>query len=438
MAVLKKGTCYHGNAGIASAFAALADKKLKSGGVLAMVMPLSVASGVAWRGFRQMMESRYSDLHILSIAAYGMDMSFSSDTGMAECLVIASRDPRAKGPSSPQRARFTSLRHRPQDFAEASAMATNMANCAHIRGLDDGPYGGTSLVVGDEVEGEMLTSPIKEGADNWGGVRLMDYSVAQTAYELAQAKLSLPGSSSALEIKTVLLGEVGELGTYHLDIIGPAPRGPFDKMSSSPTATYPSLWNHNAKNEKRIVCEPDSQLVVRSGMEEKAATVWATASRSHLNLDFRFNSQPLNVALTERLTVGGRAWPNVAFDDKGLDCAFAIWGNSTLGLLCHWWHSNRQQPGRGIVTIRSAESLPVLDFRTLTDEQLSTAESIFDEFRDKDLKPAHLADVDPNRALLDRRVICDLLDFDESVYEAVRRLSAKWCAEPSVHGGKKS
>ena len=89
------------------------------------------------------------------------------------------------------------------------------------------------------------------------------------------------------------------------------------------------------------------------------------------------------------------------------------------------------------MSIRSADSLPVLDFRTLTDEQLSTAESIFDEFRDRDLKPAFLADADPNRALLDRRVICDLLGFDEDVYQAVRRLSAKWCAEPSVHGGKK-
>ena len=28
-------------------------------------------------------------------------------------------------------------------------------------------------------------------------------------------------------------------------------------------------------------------------------------------------------------------------------------------------------------------------------------------------------------------------EFDKDVYEAVRRLSAKWCAEPSVHGGKK-
>ena len=102
-----------------------------------------------------------------------------------------------------------------------------------------------------------------------------------------------------------------------------------------------------------------------------------------------------------------------------------------------WWHSNRQvKAGRGTTTIRAVESLPVLDFRALTDEQLVMAEMIFDEFRDKELKPAYLADADPNRALLDRRVVCDLLGFNQDTYEAVRRLAAKWCAEPSVHGGK--
>ena len=72
----------------------------------------------------------------------------------------------------------------------------------------------------------------------------------------------------------------------------------------------------------------------------------------------------------------------------------------------------------------------------LSDAQLATAEAIFDEFRDRELKPAYLADADANRALLDQRVVCDLLGFDEGVYKAVRWLAAKWCAEPSVHGGK--
>ena len=78
----------------------------------------------------------------------------------------------------------------------------------------------------------------------------------------------------------------------------------------------------------------------------------------------------------------------------------------------------------------------MLDFRCLTNEQLLTAEMIFEEFRNRDLNPAHLADADANRALLDRRVVLRPLGFDEEVYAAVRRLAAKWCAEPSVHGGK--
>ena len=168
----------------------------------------------------------------------------------------------------------------------------------------------------------------------------------------------------------------------------------------------------------------------------KPPRVWATASRAHLNLDFRFNSQPLAVTITEQASVGGRAWPNATFPDTRFDHPFTLWSNSTLGLLLFWWHANRQHDGRGTTTIRAVESLPVLDFRALSDEQLVTAAAIFDEFRDTELLPAYLADADANRALLDRRVVCDLLGFDKDIYRAVRRLAAKWCAEPSVHGGK--
>ena len=106
-------------------------------------------------------------------------------------------------------------------------------------------------------------------------------------------------------------------------------------------------------------------------------------------------------------------------------------------MLLFWWHSNRQQDGRGVTTISAIESLPILDLRALTDAQLATAQEIFDEFRDMELQPAYLADADANRALLDRRVVCDMLGFDAAVYEGVRMLAAKWCAEPSVHGGKR-
>ena len=432
---LGKNSCYHGNAGIASAFAALAHRKLKPGGVLALVLPLSAAAGLSWQGFRRMVTNDYAELTVITIAAAGnRGLSFSADTGMAECLVIA-RKLNASEPPEPRQL-FSSLNHRPQGFAPASSLASKLVDGNSVRKIEDGPYGGTPLMIGDEVAGQMMTAPRHSDGEVWGAVRLADHSLAQTSYALSQSKMWLPGTLSAEELKLAPLGQIGQLGFVHRDITGPLPRGPFSKVAPSPTATYPSLWNHDAKKETRIVCAPDSQMQVRSGMEAKAAAVWATASRAHVNLDFRFNSQPLSVAFTERKTIGGRAWPNVTFDDAGFDYVFVIWANCTLGMMSYWWHANRQQSGRGIIAIRSAESLPVLDFRTLNDDQLIMAESIFDEFRDKELKPAYLADADPNRALLDRRVILDLLGFDEDTYMGVRRLAAKWCAEPSVHGGK--
>ena len=432
----KKGTCYHGNAGIASAFAALADKKLKAGGVLALVLPLTAAGGLSWQDFREMLAVRYEDLSVLSIAAADNDdLSFSADTGMAECLVIARK--LSLGEAKAQRGLFISLSHRPPGFVNANSLASQIVGIHSVRQIEDGPYAGTPLMVGDELSGQMLDAISKSDREVWGAVRLADYSLAQTAYALSHSKLWLPGFAHDSELRVTSLGEIGKTGLHHRDITGLSPRGPFDKAEFSPTATYPALWNHNASKETRLVCVPDAQLQVRQGLEDKAANAWENASRAHLNLDFRFNSQPLGAAFTDRRSMGGRAWPNAKFHNAQFDHVFILWANSTLGLLSFWWHSNRQVAGRGTTAKTSAESLPILDLRTLTNAQLAKAEEIFDEFRDKELHPAYLADADPNRALLDRRVICDLLGFDEDTYLGVRRLAAKWCAEPSVHGGKK-
>jgi len=430
-----RDTCAHGYAGIASSFAALGDRKLRPGGVLALVLPLSAATGVSWEKFRQMLTDGYADLEVLSIAANGGDISFSSDTGMAECLVIARKREAEEPPA--RRARFVSLRRRPQSFVHAAETAKSIRAAELIRRIDEGPYGGAPLMVGDEVEGEILTPPCAENGETWAGVRVSDFSLAQTAHALADSRLWLPGILAALRLKTAPLSHVGRRGLYHRNIVG-ASSAPFIKMRQpSPTATYSSLWNHDAKKETRMVCEPDSELRVRPGMEKRAAEVWATASRAHLTLDFRFNSQPLTAAFTEEKSIGGTAWPNVFFLDERFDYAFVVWSNSTLGLLKFWWHSNRQHSGRGRITISAADTLPILDFRALDDAQLAVAREIFEEFREKELMPAYLADADPNRALLDRRVICDMLGFDESVYQGARRLAVKWCAEPSVRGGKK-
>ena len=435
MKELSRNTCYHGHAGLGSAFAALADRKVRPGGVIAFVLPLTAINGSSWSKFRELITKWYTDLTIVSIAANGKDMSFSSDTGIAECLIIG-RKLRDKEKSG-LRADFVSLRRRPGEFIHALELSKGISHSAEIRRIEDGPYGGMPVFCGEELEGEAMAAPVDGYRSGWGAARLLDASVAQTAHALSNGKLWLPTQLNALALPIVQLKDIGHRGHDHQMFISVAHKGPFSKSSASPTATYPALWNHNARNEKRVVCPPDSQMLVKRGMEERANEFWASASRSHINADFTFGSQPLAVAFTERESIGGRIWPNVIFEDKRFDYAFTIWGNSTLGLLSHWWHSSRQQSSKAGITTRKAETLPILNFRTLSDEQLATAKAIFDEFRALDLKPAYLADADPNRALLDRRVVCDLLGFGEDVYQALRLLAAKWCAEPSVHGGKK-
>ncbi len=432
-----KDTCYHGYAGIGSAFAALANKKLKPGGVLALVLPLAVAAGASWEKLREMLASNYVSVEVISIAsdaAKDNDLSFSSDTGMAECLVIAQKKQEPKLESSTWENTFSSLHRRPKDFAEASALASEIRTGSNVRGVSDGPYGGTVIPLGNESAGEMLIAPQSNSQENWGCVRIKDFSVAQSAYALANSNLWLPAQANPYTLPSVPLMEIGQRGWHDINIAGST--APFTRLPPSNSATYPCLWSHKAKDETRLICQVDSQLQVKQGMESKAAEVWATRSRTHTSRGFRFTSQPLSVAFTETPSVGGRAWPNVAFQQNRYELVFSIWGNCTLGLLLYWWHSSRQQSGRGGMSVSSIENLPVLDFRTLSDEQLDTAENIFDEFRELDLLPAFLADADPNRALLDRRVVCDLLGFDEDVYRGVRRLAQKWCAEPSVHGGK--
>ena len=63
----------NGYAGLASNFLDLADAKLRPGGVLALVLPLTFAQGGAWAGARALLGRKYTELRILSIASEKAD-----------------------------------------------------------------------------------------------------------------------------------------------------------------------------------------------------------------------------------------------------------------------------------------------------------------------------------------------------------------------------
>ena len=145
-------------------------------------------------------------------------------------------------------------------------------------------------------------------------------------------------------------------------------RGPFDLSPIEPNSapTYPILWSHDAKNQQTMAFDADNEGFPRRGstpmeqavVDEKVANVWNSASHCHFNRDFRFNSQSTSMQYTPRRTIGGRAWLSIALPSVELEKALVVWSNTSLGLLLHWWHANKQQSGRGSVGKEALKTLP--------------------------------------------------------------------------------
>lgn len=453
MKKLLHGTSYHGNAGEASAFLVLADRKLKDGGTLALVMPLSLMSGEAWEESRQILTRSYEDLIFVSIAGARDDaLSFSADTGMGECLVIG----RKTGHKS-ERGTFVVLDARPDSpIAGGTAAAQLLKSMASgLRKLEDGPVGGTPIYFGNDEIGYALDAPLpSRGA--WNVVRISDPALAQAAHQLAESGLVwLPGMirSNAPQVTISIVDHIGRIGPYHMDInantASGGVRGPFEIRALKPNAvpTYSVLWHHDAERERCLEFPGDSEGIVRKWKDaaeeafirQKTDQIANTASHCHFNRDLRFNSQSTAMQFTPKETIGGRSWPSISLASADEERALTLWGNCTLGLLLHWWHASKPQAGRGIIGITALQTLPVLEVTTLSKEALAQAASIFEDLKDRPLKPVNEIANDPVRAELDERLCRDVLGMAPDFVESDGPLALvrqKLAVEPSIAGGK--
>lgn len=430
----------HGNAGLGSNFLDLADLKLRPGGTVALVLSAAFVQGKSWSAARRLLARKYRDLTVVSIATTGQtDSAFSSDTGMAEVLVLGTKRLRPQGPRSslprtPENAKtlFLTLRRRPRTILEAVTLVRT------IRGIT-GRTGPVRITTG-RTTGTFVRTTLANG----GAASVVESNLPRALLALAEGKLALPRSESDYDIPITPLGRIGRRGLIDRDINGSSPgpgkppRGPFEVRSweAERLPTYPALWNHHAPRERRLEVEPDSFGEPRPGCAARAVRVWRTASRLHLNRDFRLNSQSLAACATPGRTLGGTAWPNYLLADDSWEAPVLLWANSTLGLMSFWWLGSLQQQGRARITISRLPKLLTLDPRELDSGQLAAANSIFDEFREVEFLPANEAYRDENRMALDREVLTVVLGLPNELLDPLGLLRRQWCGEPTVHGGK--
>ncbi len=451
---LTKGTVAHGNAGEASVFLALADRKLARDGMLALVMPVTLLTGSSWEKCRIRLAQSYENLILISIAGSGNNpLSFSADTNLGECLVIGKRNGKRQS-----RATFVVLDETPTVPIFSTKVAEQIQKLMRensLHRLEDGPNGGSAIYFGEEIVGHAIDAPLPKSG-SWKLARIADLSLAQTAYQLASQRviwLPTQQSTDAIEIRMKTVADIGKTGLYHLDVSkrysDGTIRGPFEirTLQKDIYPTYPVLWAHDADRERTMVFEADREGVPftattktdRGAVARKVARVFQTASHCHSNLDFRFNSQSTAMQFTERKTIGGTAWISIQLPIIDHEKALVLWGNTILALLMFWWHASKQQPGRGRLAKTTLDTLPILDITSLSADQLQRAVQIFDDTCQLPLKPLHELDIDENRKRLDRRFYGEVLGLPDAILAdggPLDILRQKLSREPSIRGSK--
>ena len=431
------------NAGLASHFCELADRKIREDGTVALVLPLSALSGASWDAVRRRWRERFAEITAVTIAGAGsFEAAFSADTGMAECLIVGGGRRGADGPDTAHSATFVVLNRLPASTNEADLLADRIVRAREAAPDSPDQRGGarTRLWLGASSYGLLQRAPLPASGP-WTLVGLADPDLAQVAEALVGGTLIRLGQPDAdpLDLPIAPIGAIAGRGPVHRDIdedhYDGTPRGPFRRIQPPVTAhpTYPMLWAHPAGRERRLVVEPDAEGEIKVGMEARAARIRATATRVHYNCDLRFNAQSLIAAMTERPCIGGTAWPSVIFAQPDHEYAFALWCNSTLGLLMHWWTSNKTQSGRGRTTVTGIPRIPTLDTRARRSARHAAAGAAFAAMRERRFLPFDQIDEDPARAELDRRLLVDVLGLPpRSARRAARWTcsAASWPASP--------
>ncbi len=434
--LVKDSLCYNGYQSMPSAFCALGHRMLKSEGILALVLPSTAMQGVSWKNFRNMLASFYSSVICICIAGKdARDCSWSADTDLAEVLIVAERSKTSKPNPHPDEhcTVLVSLFERPINTIVASEIAELIrlvASRNNLRTLIDGPLNSTPLLLGEELLGEvLLVNTIDQG---FNAIGIRNLVLAQFAFQASRGSIWFPEQSSAtatLPISPIhTFANVG----YAANNIANNQSAAFTRIKNNDPKSYPMLWRNSSGIQRRLTVHPDHEGRIRPDREEKAQRIWAARSRTFIAAELSFQSQALVSAYTEQSVIGGRGWPNIVLRESDQEKAFVLWGNTSIGIISAWFHWNRQQVRRGMLTVTGIKQVPWLDTSKLTAVQLKRANALFDEFSDREFRPVREANSDSARIELDQRFLVEVLGLPKSMLRDIARIRDMWCSEPSV------
>ena len=417
----KSHTPANATAGLGSVFVAAAHPYIKPGGRMALVLPKSLLSGIAWGPTRSLLRSSYQVEHIIAShdPGGGHDKGrwhFSENTDLSEVLVVA----RKTAPSTPPANRdvvAVNLWRNPTTAAEALALAHSALRDAPPHLYEE--QGALDVCIGTQKIGEAVRLRWDElrVKDNWMLLCAFAQSdLTRVAGRLTDGHLWLPGHARTRKLHLTPLMSLGTLGPDRRDI-----HDGF-KASATPTA-YPAFWGHDAEFVTTIEQDPNRYLSplrkAKKGRPLRMADVlWPRAGSILLAERLWLNTQKVVAARLPHPVLSNMWWPlslNRETATGPVEKMLVLWLNSTLGLLVLL--ACREETRGAWVDFKkpTLEALPVLDPRRLTSEQAKKLLACYNRVCRMQLRPLSEMASDDVRADIDRSIASALRLPDFSI-----------------------
>lgn len=369
-------------AGLGSVFTAVADRHVKDKGRLALVLPAALATGIAWKKTRELINNGY--VLETMIASHDPERwNFSENTDLSEVLLIARKRDRTRDTNksvATHPTQFINLWRNPRSSALSLALGEQISRGAAAPiGTPKSPqHGIAEFVMGGEKYAESVEIPWAEvRSDSWLGCAFAQTNLVRTAWMLRQGSFYQPGRKQSLPLPVKKLSSLGTLGPDRRDIA--------DGFTVSATRTsYPALMGHASNRVRSLEMSPNKWLFPRTeaakGRPRRDVSVlWERAGTLMIVERSRLNTQRALAVRLPKPALANVWWPLRLHEaDKQAEKVMALWLNSTLGLLTLIAHRIPTQGAWVQFKKPTISNLPLLDIKALSKAQMKNLAGAYD------------------------------------------------------------
>ena len=418
-------------AGMAASFLVLASLKLKPGGRLGFVLPLTMAFGDSWSVTRDYITRNCEDIIAITMSGGYKQGQLSADTILNEMLLIATK---SKEPHKPNPVKCITLT---KNFDHGVSIELSRTVQKTIQKINDNTptY---SILFGDDNIGNCILFNTN-GKEPWSPLGSTNHNLFVFIKQLKDGNIKTNKLKNKTSMKTIssVIG-VGPIADLIGHPLGASIRGVFEihQINNIFTDTNQSLWRAIPETQYTLLTNPTHKGIKYLNDDKKIKNILDQRSVLFYACGYVWTSQKLLTAMTKCNVMGGRAWISLIHKDENILKITCLWFNSIFGMLIHWSYGSRTQPGRSMTQLNTIKNMMCPDFTTLPKNKILQASKKLDELKNKYLLPGSRMHLDTVRHEIDKAII-DLFDWQISDQE-LTDLRNQLVNEPSIFTGKQT